>query len=146
MRGAGGPRHRESRSAPSTLTHSFAVSRTDHTSQSRVLGKHTQPCMFELSLQSCPTFREPVDCSPPGSSVHGTLQARILEWAAISFSRGFSQPRDQTHISYPHWQMGSLPLVPPGNTPLQGQNSTQTNTPEALQSSGHWGFIGHTGC
>jgi len=38
------------------------------------------------------------DCSPPGSSVHGILQARMLEWVAISFARG-SQPRDQTHVS-----------------------------------------------
>ena len=42
----------------------------------------------------------PVDCSPPGSSVPGTLQARMLEWAAIPFSRGSSQPRGWTHISY----------------------------------------------
>ena len=40
-----------------------------------------------------------MDCSPPGSSVHGTLQARVLEWAAISFSRGSSRPRDQTQVS-----------------------------------------------
>ena len=40
-----------------------------------------------------------MDCSPPGSSVHGILQARILEWVAISFSRGSSQPRDRTQIS-----------------------------------------------
>ena len=52
------------------------------------------------SLQSCPTLHNPIDCSPPGSSVHGILQARILEWDAISSSRGASQPRDQTHISY----------------------------------------------
>ena len=38
--------------------------------------------------QLCPTLGDPVDCSPPGSSVHGILQARILEWVAISFSRG----------------------------------------------------------
>ena len=49
--------------------------------------------------QSCPTLRDPLDCSPPGSSVHGILQARILEWVAISFSRGSSQPRDQTQVS-----------------------------------------------
>ena len=42
--------------------------------------------------QSCPTLCNPVDCSPPGSSVHGILMARILEWVAISFSRGSSQP------------------------------------------------------
>ena len=51
------------------------------------------------SLQSCPTFCDPVDCSPPGSFVHWILQTRTLEWAAISFSRGSSQPRLQTHVS-----------------------------------------------
>ena len=44
--------------------------------------------------QSCPTLCDPVDCSLPGSSVHGILQARVLEWVAISFSRGSSQPTD----------------------------------------------------
>ena len=42
--------------------------------------------------QSCPTFCDPMDCSPPDSSIHGILQARILEWVAISFSRDSSQP------------------------------------------------------
>ena len=49
--------------------------------------------------QLYPTLCDPVDCNPPGSSIHGILQARILEWAAISFSRGSSQPRDQTWVS-----------------------------------------------
>ena len=49
--------------------------------------------------QLCPTLCDPVDYSPLGSSIHGILQARILEWVAISFSRGSSQPRDQTQIS-----------------------------------------------
>ena len=49
--------------------------------------------------QSCPTPCDPMDCSPPGSSVHGILQARILEWVAMPSSRGSSQPRDQTHVS-----------------------------------------------
>ena len=40
-----------------------------------------------------------MDCSPPGSSIHGILQARTLEWVAISFSRGSSRPRDQTRVS-----------------------------------------------
>ena len=53
-----------------------------------------------LVAQSCPTLCDPLDCSPPGSSVHGILQARILEWVVISFSRGSFQPRDQTLISY----------------------------------------------
>ena len=49
--------------------------------------------------QSCPTLGDPVDCSPPSSSVHGVLQARVLEWVAISFSRGSSRPRDRTQVS-----------------------------------------------
>ena len=50
--------------------------------------------------QSCLTLCDPMDWSPPGSSVHGILQARILEWGAISSSRGSSQPRDWTWVSY----------------------------------------------
>ena len=49
--------------------------------------------------QSCPTLCNPMDCSLPGSSIHGIFQARVLEWVAISFSRGSSQPRDQTQVS-----------------------------------------------
>ena len=49
--------------------------------------------------QSCLTLCDPIDYSPPGSSVHGILPARILKWVAISSSRGSSQPRDRTHIS-----------------------------------------------
>ena len=49
--------------------------------------------------QLCLTLWDPTDCSPPGSSVHGILQARILEWVAIPFSRGSSQPRDRTQVS-----------------------------------------------
>ena len=53
-----------------------------------------------LAPQLYPTFCNPMDCSPPGSSVHGILQARILEWVAIPFFRGSSQPRDQIWISH----------------------------------------------
>ena len=49
--------------------------------------------------QSCLTLCDPMDCSPPGSSIQGILQARILEWVAISFSRGSSRPRDRTQVS-----------------------------------------------
>ena len=52
-----------------------------------------------LAAQLCFTLCDPVDCSPPGSSVHGILQASILEWVPIPFSRGFSGSRDQTHVS-----------------------------------------------
>jgi len=50
--------------------------------------------MKVLVAQSCPTLCDPMDCSLPGSSVHGILQARILEWVAIPFSRGSSQSKD----------------------------------------------------
>ena len=49
---------------------------------------------IKLVAQSCLTLCDPMNYSPPGSSVHGILQARILEWVAIPFSRGSSQPRD----------------------------------------------------
>ena len=52
------------------------------------------------SLQSCPTLCDPIDRSPPGYPVPVILQARALEWVAISFSRGSSQPRDQTQVSH----------------------------------------------
>ena len=50
-------------------------------------------------IQSYLTLCDPMDCSPPGSSVHVILQARILEWVAVSFSRGPPQSRDQTGLS-----------------------------------------------
>ena len=49
--------------------------------------------------QSCPTLCDPMDCSPPGSTVHGISQARVLDWAVVSFSRGSSWPRDQARVS-----------------------------------------------
>ena len=57
--------------------------------------------LFPLMLvtQSCGTLCDPKDCSPPGSSVHGILQARIVEWVAIPFSRGSSHPRGRTVAS-----------------------------------------------
>ena len=56
-------------------------------------------CLCVLVTQSCLTFWEPMDCSLTGSSVRGILQARILGWVAIPFSRGSSQPRDRTRVS-----------------------------------------------
>ena len=57
-------------------------------------------CVHAKSLQLCLTLCNYMDCSPPGSSVHAILQARILEWAVIPFSRGASWPRDQTWASH----------------------------------------------
>ena len=56
------------------------------------------------------------DCSPPGFSVHGILQTRILEWVVISFTRGSSQPRDWTQVSC--MQADSLQSGPPGKPPV----------------------------
>ena len=56
-------------------------------------------CVCVLVAQSCPTLCDPMGCSPPSSSAHGILQARILEWVAISSSRGSSRPRDGTQVS-----------------------------------------------
>ena len=52
-----------------------------------------------LVTQSGPILCDPMDCNPPGSSVHGFLRARILEWGAIPFSRGSSQPREWSQVS-----------------------------------------------
>ena len=52
-----------------------------------------------MCVQSCLTLCDSVDCYLPGSSVHGISQARTLEWIAVSYSRGLSRPRDQSHIS-----------------------------------------------
>ena len=60
------------------------------------------------SLQSCPTLCNPMDYSLLGSSVHDILQARILEWVAMPFSRGSSRPRDGTHDSTPPALAGSF--------------------------------------
>ena len=75
-------------------------------------------CVCVSVAQSCPTLCDPMDCSPPGSSVHRILQARILEWVAKSFSRGSST-----------WQADSLPFEPPGKIFLQCYRSK----PEALK-------------
>ena len=62
-------------------------------------------CMCAKSLQSCLTLYDPMDCSPPGSSVHGILQAKILDWVAIPFSKASSQPRESNQhlLCLLHW-------------------------------------------
>ena len=68
--------------------------------------------------QSCPTLCDPVDCSPPGSSVHGILQARILEWVAISFSRDLPDPGIEPRS--PSLQTDALTSEPP-EKPINSQ-------------------------
>ena len=64
---------------------------------------------------SCPTLCNPVDCSPPGSSVHGISQARILEWVAITYSRGSSSPwTESVYLVSPALAGIFFTTVPPG--------------------------------
>ena len=70
----------------------------EETSMSKMLGD-VEGKRSEVA-QSCPTLFDPMDCSLPGSSVHGIFQAIVLEWIAISVSRGSSQPRDRTRVSH----------------------------------------------
>ena len=75
--------------------------RFPHCSPRALPSKHWElfcMCVCVLVAQSCLTLCDPMDCSPPGSSVHGILQARILEWVAILFSRNSSQHRGRTHV------------------------------------------------
>ena len=76
----------------------------------------TSPCVCAKPLQLYPTLCDPVDCSPPDSSLHGILQARKLECVAMPSSRGSSWLRDRICVSFIclHWQAGSLPQAPPG--------------------------------
>ena len=62
-------------------------------------------CMHTKSLQSCPTLCNPMDCSPPGSSVCGILRARILEWVAMPSSKESFLPRDRTQDLLHCWQI-----------------------------------------
>ena len=88
--------------------------------------EHLFTCSLLVCLvaQSCLTLCDPLDCSPPGSSVHGIFQIRLLEWVAISFSGGSSEPRDWPCIScmkgglFTHWAIGEA-------------------------SCGHWPFVYH---
>ena len=68
--------------------------------------------MRAKSLKLCPILCDPMDHSPPGSSVHGILQARILEWVAMPSSK--KERSNLCRLCLLHSQAGSLPLVPPG--------------------------------
>ena len=85
-------------------------------------------CMRAKLLQLCLTLCHPMDHGSPGSSVHGILQARILEWVAMPSSGGSSQPREWTCIShvYRHWQVASSNLLPLSMTGEQQEKSQPT--------------------
>ena len=96
-------------------------------------------CLHTKSLQLCLTLCDPMDCSPPGSCVHGILQARILEWVAVPSSRGPSQPRDQAWIS--RTAGDSLPLSHwgrPVTSWLVWKGTLQASRPSRLGSLTSW--------
>ena len=70
-------------------------------------------------VQLYSTLCDPKDCSPPGSSIHGIFQTRILEWVAISFSRGSSQPRDRTQVSRIAGRLFTICATKEGNAGLE---------------------------
>ena len=97
-----------------TLTHTLTV----------IPSHSVCPCaVCAKSLQSCPALCDLMDCSLPGSSAHGILQARILEWVAVPSSRGSPPPRDQT-LRLLHLQAGSLPLGFPGGSEVKASASS----------------------
>ena len=99
--GVGAPEYEGDRQDPQN---SFGVERGPraHCPDRGIASCHLRLLFISLKVkvtQSCLTLCDPIDCSPPGSSVHGILQARILEWLAIPFSRGSSWLRNQTQVS-----------------------------------------------
>ena len=81
------------------IVNSVAMDIEVHVSFWIMVSSGYMPVCVHWVAQSCLTLCYLMDYSPPGSSVRGIFQARILEWVAISYSRGFSWPREQTHIS-----------------------------------------------
>ena len=101
--------------------------------------KNLSWCGLAKSLKSRPTLWDTVDCSLPGSSVHGILQVRILEWAAMPSSTGSSRPRDQTHASCGPCCRGRFFTAEPLGKPLSYDiltPFTETNLTETLKTTG----------
>ena len=113
--------------------HIFGIKKRSHNFQSHTyllcmsedLGNMIPLFVYTLStfctprtkfLQLCLTLCHPMNCSPPGSSVQGILQARMLEWVTVLSSRGSFQSRDKTRVSLCllYWQAGSSPRAPLG--------------------------------
>ena len=96
------------------------------------------PVHEHLITQSCPSLCDSMNCSPPGSSVHGIFQTRILEWVSISFSRGSCWPRDQTHVPHTH---SFLPLSHPGGrSPVRGSKK-DSPPPQSISSNSTQSFL-----
>ena len=87
-------------------------------------------------LQLCLTLCNPINCSPSGSSVHGILQARILEWFAMPSSRESSWPRDRTHVSCGSWIAGGFCQEPAWGIPPMAKVMRQGAWQNAKARSG----------
>ena len=101
-------------------------------------------CCCCLVAKSCPALSDLMDCSPPSSSVHGTSQARILEWVAISSSRGSSQLRDLTRVSGLSCSAGEFfTTEPPGkpNVRIKRENPHRGLSPRSQPESAHLAFV-----
>ena len=105
--------------------------------ESSLLGLKVYACVHAKSFHSCPTLCSLMSCRLPGSSVHGILQARILEWVAMPSSRDRHNPGINPHFwRLLHWQAGSL-LVSSRNHPYVSENlrSRELNSPNNPQVS-----------
>ena len=114
---------------------SVAAPRTQHPASLKTLAllqTHAQ------SLQVRPTLCEPMACSPPGSSVHGILQVRVLEWVAVPSSRASfpTQGLNPHRLCLLHWQVGSLPLAPPGKPSSRPRGVNQRQHVKAVWGGG----------
>ena len=92
--------------------HSYCMSLVEFMEHSSTRGGPHTSCVLCLVAQSCPTLCNPMDCSAPGSSVHGIFQARALEWVAIPFSRDLPDPGIEPKS--PALLADTLPSEPPG--------------------------------
>ena len=130
------------------------------TKQQQLLHGHAQQLMNDVKGEkvkvsvapSCPFLCESMDCSPPGFSVHGILQARILEWVAIPFFRGSSQPKYQTQVSciaggfFTVWATREAPRLEwVAISSRQGIFPTQGSNPGLLHCRRILYFLSHQG-
>ena len=110
------------------MTSHWSPPRPKYITFSRVL-----PVVLVQLLSCVQLFCDPMDCSPPGSSVHGISQARILEWVAISFSRGSFRPRNGTHVScIGRWVLYHLSHLGKSILPLLGLSVAAGSMPHSL--------------
>ena len=110
------PMNRGAWRATNSRTRLKDLARTGRSAKAAVTIQQLLEACVHPVAQLCPTLCDPLDCSPPGSTVHGILQVRTLEWVAIPFSRGiFLTEGSNLHLfCLLHWLADSSSLVPPG--------------------------------